>query len=206
MISVLVVDNHDSFVFTLVGYLTELGADVTLVEADEIVDAVQAIDGFDGVMISPGPGTPHDAGASIDVVRAAAARRMPLIGVCLGHQVIAEVFGARVTRAPEPMHGRISPVRHGGTGLFAGLPADVAVGRYHSLAVDPASVPMELEITADAGGVIMAMAHSSLPIVGVQFHPESILTAGGHRLLANWLDAIRPSGAVQRAEKLSARH
>ena len=201
--TILVVDNHDSFVFTLVGYLEQLGATVTVVEADEIADPDAALAGFDGVMISPGPGTPAAAGASIDVVRAAARATVPLIGVCLGHQAIAEAFGARVGRAPEPMHGRTSALRHDGTGLFAGVAPDVLVGRYHSLAVEPASLPHDLVVTADSDGVIMALAHRTAPVVGVQFHPESVLTTGGYRMLANWLDGISPSGAVTRAATLS---
>lgn len=204
--TILVVDNHDSFVFTLVGYLEELGAHVTVVEADDIDDAEAAIIGHDAVMISPGPGTPRDAGASIAVVTAAAATRTPLLGVCLGHQAIAEAFGAAVVRAPEPMHGRTSAVRHDADGLFAGLPDGVVVGRYHSLAIDQTSLPDDLVITARADDVIMGIRHRDLPIVGVQFHPESILTDGGHRMLANWLDSVRDSGAVARAATLSPRH
>ncbi|WCM55719.1 anthranilate synthase component II [Microbacterium sp. EF45047] len=191
---VLVVDNHDSFVHTLIGYLRELGADVRMVEADaEDTLALTAsgalLDGCDAVMVSPGPGTPADAGASIDVVRLAADRRMPLLGVCLGHQAIGAAFGAPVVPAPELMHGMVSQVEHDGSGLFRGLPSPFAAGRYHSLALKEVDLPPELRVTARAEhGTVMAIAHETLPIAGVQFHPESILTEGGHRLLANWLE------------------
>ncbi|UWF77550.1 anthranilate synthase component II [Microbacterium neungamense] len=191
---VLVVDNHDSFVHTLISYLRELGADVRMVEADaEDTPALTAsgalLDGCDAVMVSPGPGTPADAGASIDVVRLAADRRMPLLGVCLGHQAIGAAFGAPVVPAPELMHGMVSQVEHDGSGLFRGLPSPFAAGRYHSLALKEVDLPPELRVTARAEhGTVMAIAHETLPIAGVQFHPESILTEGGHRLLANWLE------------------
>ncbi len=192
MMRVLVVDNHDSFVHTLIGYLRELGAEVTLMEADEIADPAAALVGADGVLVSPGPGTPADAGASIDVVRAAAAQRMPLLGVCLGHQVIACAFGARVERAAELMHGMASDVLHDGTGLYAGLPSPFPAGRYHSLAVVPDTLPRELATSSrTASGLVMGVRHRQLPIEGVQFHPESVLTEGGHRLLRNWLHSIR---------------
>ncbi len=208
MTRVLVVDNHDSFVHTLVGYLGELGAHVDLVEADEIDDARGTISGFDGVLISPGPGTPARAGASIAVVRAAAETRMPLLGVCLGHQAIAEAFGATVHHAPELMHGMASAVRHDGSGLYAGLPDPFTAGRYHSLSIVPATVPDELAVTSRTethggdGGVIMGVAHRELPIEGVQYHPESVLTEGGYRLLANWLARIGAHGAVEAAGSL----
>lgn len=188
---VLVVDNHDSFVHTLVGYLGELGAAASLVEADEIDDPVAAIAGFDGVLISPGPGTPARAGASLDVVRAAANARMPLLGVCLGHQAIAEAFGATVTHAPELMHGMTSAVHHDHGALYAGLPDPFTAARYHSLAVVAATLPPEIVITSrTASGVVMGIAHRTLPLAGVQFHPESVLTEGGYRLLGNWLVGV----------------
>ena len=203
MSRVLVVDNHDSFVHTLVGYLRELGAEVGLVEADEIADAAASLVGFDAVLVSPGPGTPAEAGASIAVVHAAAESGMPLLGVCLGHQAIGEAFGARVDHAPELMHGMVSDVHHDGAGLYAGLPDPFAAGRYHSLAIVPESLPDELLVTSrTGGGVIMGVAHRTLPIVGVQFHPESVLTEGGYRLLANWLASAGMPQAVAAASSL----
>ena len=203
MTRVLVVDNHDSFVHTLVGYLRELGAEAEMVEADEIGDAAASVAAFDAVMISPGPGTPEAAGASVDVVRAAAQRRMPLLGVCLGHQAIAVVFGARVDHAPELMHGMVSQVHHDGSALYDGLPDPFAAGRYHSLAIVPETLPADLRVTSRTdGGVIMGVAHRTLPIAGVQFHPESVLTEGGYRLLANWLASAGMPHAVAAAEGL----
>ena len=193
-VRVLVVDNHDSFVHTLIGYLRELGAVVTMVEADALDenDLDPRLDAHDAVMISPGPGTPADAGASLAVVRAAAERRMPLLGVCLGHQAIGEAFGGTVARAPELMHGMVSQVTHDGSALFHGIRSPFAAGRYHSLALVEADLPAELLVTARAeNGTIMAVAHESLPILGVQFHPESVLTEDGHRLLGNWLASVR---------------
>jgi para-aminobenzoate synthetase component 2 len=188
---VLVVDNHDSFVFTLVGYVHELGAETDLVEADAIADAHRAIDPYRAVLVSPGPGTPAAAGASIAVVRAAAARGIPLLGVCLGHQAIGEAFGATVDHAPELMHGMTSLVLHDGDPLYDGLPDPFTATRYHSLAIVPETVPDELVVTSrTAGGVIMGIRHRDLPIHGVQFHPESILTEGGYRLLGNWLASV----------------
>ena len=275
---ILVVDNHDSFVHTLIGYLRELGAEVTMVEADAIKvhadgalsypggslslsggsvslsggsvslpggslslpggslslskgptlgvgdastssatqvvgsatqkvgSATEVVGGsptqeggsatqadFDAVMISPGPGTPRDAGASIDMVRWAAQTGIPLLGVCLGHQAIGAAFGMPVVAAPELMHGMVSQVRHDDSALFAGIPSPFAVGRYHSLALDEADLPPSLRVTARTdAGTVMAIAHASLPILGVQFHPESILTEHGHRLLGNWLEAYSP--------------
>ncbi|MFJ6651752.1 anthranilate synthase component II [Microbacterium sp. NPDC091313] len=203
---VLVVDNRDSFVHTLAGYLGELGAHVDLVEADEIApDAADAaLDGRDAVLVSPGPGDPEHAGASIRVVRAAAARGTPLLGVCLGHQAIAAAFGATVAHAPELMHGLTSDVHHDGNGVFAGLPSPFAATRYHSLAVVPETLPTDLAITATtASGVVMAIAHRDLPLEGVQFHPESVLTDGGHRLLGNWLARAGLAGADVRGAALS---
>ncbi|MFD5214105.1 anthranilate synthase component II [Microbacterium sp. NPDC058345] len=199
---VLVVDNHDSFVHTLIAYLDELGARVTMIEADAIDAAsfAEAASHHDAVMISPGPGAPADAGASVAVVRLAARRRMPLLGVCLGHQAIGEAFGAVVSTAPELMHGMVSHVQHDGSALFDGIPSPFAAGRYHSLAIDDATVPSELIVTARAEhGTVMGVAHRDLPILGVQFHPESVLTDSGHRLLANWLAGVRRAGADQPA-------
>ena len=201
---VLVVDNHDSFVHTLAGYLVELGATCDLVEADDVTDPDAAIRGFAGVLVSPGPGRPSDAGASIEVVRAAAAQCVPLLGVCLGHQALAEAFGATVAHAPELLHGITSPVRHDGTGLFEGLPDPFDATRYHSLAVVRSTLPAELAVTASTdSGVVMGLAHTSLPLTGVQFHPESVLTDGGYRLLGNWLETVGVDGAAARGADLS---
>ena len=198
-VRVLVVDNHDSFVHTLIGYLRELGAVVTMVEADALDETAEngslilskRLDAHDAGMSSPGPGTPADAGASLAVVRAAAERRMPLLGVCLGHQAIGEAFGGTVARAPELMHGMVSQVTHDGSALFHGIRSPFAAGRYHSLALVESDLPAELRVTARAeNGTIMAVAHESLPILGVQFHPESALTEDGHRLLGNWLKSV----------------
>ncbi|HEX5856973.1 MAG TPA: gamma-glutamyl-gamma-aminobutyrate hydrolase family protein [Microbacterium sp.] len=195
---ILVVDNHDSFVYTLVGYVEQLGAETVVVESDEIDDPARSIAGYAGVLVSPGPGTPADAGASIAVVRAAAESGMPLLGVCLGHQAIGEAFGATVAHAPELMHGMTSLVRHDGTPLYAGLPNPFTATRYHSLAIEPATLPLELDVTSRTdAGVIMGVSHRTLPIRGVQFHPESVLTEGGYRLLANWLAEIGMPEAVR---------
>ncbi|MEJ1089611.1 aminodeoxychorismate/anthranilate synthase component II [Microbacterium sp. Mu-80] len=190
---VLVVDNHDSFVHTLIGYLSELDADITMIEADaDGVDWPALFARHDAVMISPGPGAPADAGSSIEIVRLAAERRMPLLGVCLGHQAIGEAFGGTVARAPELMHGMVSQVTHDGSALFTGIRSPFPAGRYHSLALVEDDLPTELRITARAEhGTVMAIAHTRLPIVGVQFHPESVLTEGGYRMLQNWLSSVR---------------
>ena len=205
MTRVLVVDNHDSFVHTLVGYLRELGATVSMVEADA-VDAAALEDilpRFDAVLVSPGPGAPVDAGASIDAVRVAARSSTPVLGVCLGHQAIGAAFGTPVTEAPELMHGMVAEITHDGSALFDGIPSPVAVGRYHSLALDERLLPAELLVTArTATGTVMAIAHRRLPILGVQFHPESVLTDGGYRLLANWLALCGDDRAVSLAERL----
>ncbi|MCV7410415.1 anthranilate synthase [Mycobacterium florentinum] len=191
---ILVVDNYDSFVFNLVQYLGQLGveADVWRNDDPRLSDppgghaAIAAQ--FDGVLLSPGPGTPERAGASIDLVRACAAAATPLLGVCLGHQAIGVAFGATVDRAPELLHGKTSSVHHTNAGVLQGLPDPFTATRYHSLTILPESLPRVLEATAHTrSGVIMAVRHTELPIHGVQFHPESILTEGGHRMLANWL-------------------
>ncbi len=204
--SVLVVDNHDSFVHTLVGYLHELGADTDLIEADAIVDAAREIGPYSGVLVSPGPGTPAAAGASIAVVRAAADAGIPLLGVCLGHQAIGEAFGGTVDHAPELMHGMTSLVRHDGSSLYEGLPNPFTATRYHSLAIVPETLPAELVVTSRTdSGVIMGVAHRTAPILGVQFHPESVLTEGGHRLLGNWLETIGYPAAAARGAGLHPR-
>lgn len=204
--TVLVVDNYDSFVHTLVGYLTELGAAVTFVEADAVSDARALIAGFDGVMISPGPGTPAEASGSIAVLQAAAEAAMPLLGVCLGHQVLALAAGAEVVLAPEPMHGRASHITHDSTGLFVGLESNLNVGRYHSLTIDPRSLPPTLAVTATADdGTIMAIRHRELPMQGVQFHPESVLTDAGYAMIANWLTELGMTDAAAHVPGLRAR-
>ncbi|BDV29357.1 glutamine amidotransferase-related protein [Microbacterium terricola] len=206
--AVLVVDNHDSFVHTLIGYLHELGADTEVVEADAVDPdgAASLIAGHRGVLVSPGPGTPARAGASIAVVRAAAAAGIPLLGVCLGHQAIGEAFGARVDEASELMHGMTSLVHHDGDALYAGLPDPFTATRYHSLAIVPDSLPAELIVTSRTDtGVIMGVRHRTAPITGVQFHPESVLTEGGHRLLGNWLGEIGFADAAARGARLRPR-
>jgi para-aminobenzoate synthetase component II len=200
--TVLVVDNYDSFVFTIVGYLTELGATCEVVRNDAVTTGDAA--GYDGVLLSPGPGTPEDAGVCIDMVRACADRRQPMLGVCLGHQALGVAFGAVVGRAPELLHGKTSVVEHHGAGVLAGLPQPFTATRYHSLAIEPATVPGELEVTGStASGVVMAVRHRDLPLEGVQFHPESVLTQGGHRLLANWLASCGDAAAVERSASLA---
>lgn len=202
MTRVLVVDNYDSFVFTIVGYLQQLGAECEVVRND----AVSAADGadFDGVLVSPGPGIPEEAGVSMAMIEACAERRQPMLGVCLGHQALGVVCGATVDRAPELLHGKTSRVVHSGDGVLAGLPSPFTATRYHSLTIDPATVPDELVPTGHTeSGVIMAVRHRDLPLHGVQFHPESVLTEGGHRILANWLELCGLEDAVQRSAGLS---
>jgi para-aminobenzoate synthetase component II len=183
---VLVVDNYDSFVYNLVQYLAQLGAECVVWRNDAA--ELDDLDGFDGVLVSPGPSTPERAGRSIEVVKRAAERKLPLLGVCLGHQAIGVAYGATVDRAPELLHGKTSQVHHNGGGVLAGLPDPFTATRYHSLTILPETVPAEFEVTGQTDtGIVMAMRHRELPIHGVQFHPESVLTDGGHRMLANWL-------------------
>ncbi len=186
---VLVIDNYDSFVYNLVQYLGELGAEPLVHRNDELtLDEIIALDP-DAVLVSPGPGTPDDAGVSNDVIRTFAGR-VPVLGVCLGHQCIGQVYGGTVVRAPEVMHGKTSLIRHRGVGVFAGRPNPLEATRYHSLVVDRASVPDVLEITAETDdGIVMGLRHRELGVEGVQFHPESILTVGGHDLLRTFLGA-----------------
>lgn len=205
MTRVLVVDNHDSFVHTLVGYLHELGAEAVLVESDAVDagDLERKLPTFDALLLSPGPGTPADAGASVAAVQVAAGLRIPTLGVCLGHQTIGAAFGAPVTAAPELMHGMVSAVTHDGSALFAGIPSPFDAGRYHSLALAPEDLPADVVATAwTADRTVMALAHRDLPMHGVQFHPESVLTEGGYRLLANWLELCGDQDAVARSERL----
>ena len=201
MTAILVVDNYDSFVYTIVGYLTQLGASTVVVRNDAVPPLDERV-GFDGVLVSPGPGTPAAAGQSMQVIRDCAATGTPMLGVCLGHQALGEVFGAVVTHAPELMHGKTSQVEHAGAGVLAGLPSPFTATRYHSLAVVDGTVPDELEVTARANGIIMGLQHRTLPLHGVQFHPESVLTQGGHRLLANWLAICGDDEAVARSAGL----
>jgi len=183
---ILVVDNYDSFVFNLVQYLGQLGVATTVLRNDD--PALGDVAGYDGVLLSPGPGTPERAGRSMDLVQECMHNATPMLGVCLGHQAIAASFGATVERAAELVHGKTSVITHNGTGVLSGLPSPFTATRYHSLTVAPESIPPELEVTArTAGGIVMAQRHRELAIEGVQFHPESVLTQGGHRLLANWL-------------------
>ena len=208
MTRILVVDNFDSFVYTLAGYLQELGAEVSVVRNDAV--GAESIGDWDAVLLSPGPGAPSDAGVSIPMVRAAIDTGTPLLGVCLGHQAIAEALGGVVTHAPELMHGKTSLVEHDGTTVFEGLPSPLTATRYHSLAIVDGTVPDALRVTArtvpDASddsatrvGVIMALEHRDAPVWGVQFHPESVLTEGGYRMLGNWLEAAGLRGAAQLA-------
>lgn len=206
-VSVLVVDNHDSFVYTLVGYLQELGARTTVVRNDAVppARALELAAEHTGVLVSPGPGAPADAGISLDLIRAAADGGRPVFGVCLGHQAIAEAFGATVTHAESLMHGKTSPVLHHGHPMFAGIPSPFTATRYHSLAAVRSTVDEAvLEITAEtADGVVMGIAHRTAPLWGVQFHPESVLTEGGHRMLGNWLESLGVVGAAELGGRLS---
>jgi len=201
MTRILVIDNYDSFVFNLVQYLGQLGVDVDVRRNDEVT--VEQARAYDGILLSPGPGTPEGAGVCMDVVRECAGE-VPILGVCLGHQAIAAVYGGVVDRAPELLHGKTSLVEHRGEGVLAGLPEPFTATRYHSLAVRPDSVPDVLEVTgATESGVIMALRHRDLAVEGVQFHPESVLTEGGHQLLANWLVVCGDADAPLRAAGLA---
>jgi len=201
MTRILVIDNYDSFVFNLVQYLGQLGVEVDVRRNDEVT--VEDARVYDGILLSPGPGTPEDAGVCMGVVRACAGE-VPILGVCLGHQAIAAVYGGVVDRAPELLHGKTSLVEHRGEGVLAGLPQPFTATRYHSLAVRPDTVPDVLEVTGTTdSGVIMALRHRELAVEGVQFHPESVLTEGGHQLLANWLVVCGDADAPRRAAGLA---
>ncbi|MFR4189609.1 MAG: anthranilate synthase component II [Corynebacterium variabile] len=213
---ILVIDNYDSFVYNLVQYLGELGEDCTVWRNDapelgDPADGVAGLDaplgGFDAILLSPGPGEPATAGRMLDVITWAEAHRTPLFGVCLGHQAIALHFGGDVVRAGDLFHGKTSPVFHNGVGVLTDVPSPFTVARYHSLTVDPETVPECLEVTAKVdSGMIMAMRHRTLPIHSVQFHPESVMTQHGHRILSNWLaDAGRPVDERQ-LSVVEARH
>ncbi|MFP5219196.1 MAG: aminodeoxychorismate/anthranilate synthase component II [Actinomycetes bacterium] len=204
MARVLVVDNYDSFVFNLVQYLGQLGAETVVKRNDEVEP--KAAEGFDGVLLSPGPGTPEDAGVSVEMVGECEQRGVPLLGVCLGHQAIAVAHGATVSRAPELLHGKTSEVEHDHAGVLHDLPSPFTATRYHSLAVEEHTLPSELKVTGRTpGGVVMALRHRDAPVEGVQFHPESVLTQGGHLLLAAWLRQCGDPAAADLAPALSQR-
>ncbi|HET9873524.1 MAG TPA: aminodeoxychorismate/anthranilate synthase component II [Propionibacteriaceae bacterium] len=207
---ILVIDNYDSFVYNLVQYLAQIGAEVEVWRNDDprFADAAFAAP-FDGVLLSPGPGTPEEAGVCIDVVRSQAGT-VPIFGVCLGLQSIGVAYGGVVDRAPELLHGKTSLIEHTGVGVLAGLPSPFTATRYHSLAIEPDTMPDVLEVTArTASGVVMAVRHRTLPVEAVQFHPESVLTEGGYQMLANWLatcgDADAPARAAGMAPLMAAR-
>lgn len=199
---VLVVDNYDSFVYTIVGYLEQLGARCHVLRNDAV--EASAMSTYDGVLVSPGPGIPEEAGVSMAAIEECARTRTPMFGVCLGHQALGVVFGATVDRAPELFHGKTSLVHHDGSGVLEGLPTPFTATRYHSLTIVPATLPDELVATGHTdSGVIMAIRHRTLPLHGVQFHPESVLTEGGHRMLANFLAECGDDEAVTRSAGLS---
>jgi para-aminobenzoate synthetase component II len=203
-VRILVIDNYDSFVFNLVQYLGQLGAECEVRRNDEISVADVGTFGAAGILLSPGPGSPERAGIMMDVIQAYAGK-LPMFGVCLGHQAIGAAFGATVTRAPELLHGKTSEVHHTGVGVLTGLPDPFTATRYHSLAVVPETLPDEIEVTGRTeSGVVMAMRHRTLPIEGVQFHPESVLTEGGHTMLANWLASCGLTDALEKAPPLAA--
>ena len=208
MVRILVLDNYDSFVYTLNGYLQQLGAETEVIRNDSISEEQlpELLKEFDALLISPGPGTPASAGLSIPAVKLALENNYPVFGVCLGHQAIAEAMGARVESAPELMHGKTSRVQHQGSMILDGLPQDFLATRYHSLAVVRDTVPQDLVVTGQTeSGVIMSLQHKTKPIYGVQFHPESVMTEGGYHMLANWLESLGLTGAVEKAKKLSPR-
>jgi para-aminobenzoate synthetase component 2 len=201
---VLVIDNYDSFVYNIVQYLGQLGVACDVRRNNEIAVRDVATIAPDGVLLSPGPGTPERAGICMDVIRQCAGD-LPIFGVCLGHQALGAAYGATVTRAPELLHGKTSPVHHEGAGVLAGLPSPFTATRYHSLAVVEDTLPEEIEVTGRTeSGVVMAMRHRTLPLEGVQFHPESVLTQGGHLMLANWLASMGDADALHLAPALGA--
>jgi len=206
MVKILVLDNYDSFVYTLNGYLRQLGAETEVLRNDVVSESElpELLAKYDAVLISPGPGTPFDAGLSIPTVKLALQSGQPIFGVCLGHQAIAEAMGAVVTNAEELMHGKTSEVFHDGSLIYQNVPQPFTATRYHSLAVVENTVPEDLIITSKTkGGVIMGFQHKSLPIYGVQFHPESVLTQGGYLMLGNWLESIGLVGAAEKAKGLN---
>ena len=206
MTKILVLDNYDSFVYTLNGYLQQLGAETEVLRNDVVSpdDLPALMARYDAVLISPGPGTPAEAGLSIAVVKQALQTGQSIFGVCLGHQAIAEAMGATVTSAEELMHGKTSKVNHDGSLVFKNVPQPFTATRYHSLAIVDSTVPEHLIVTARTdGGIIMGVQHASKPIYGVQFHPESVLTESGYQMLGNWLESIGLVGAAERAKSLS---
>lgn len=206
MSRIFILDNYDSFVYTLAGYVRQLGADVVVERNDAFAedDIPARLDAFDGILISPGPGNPAEAGLSIPIVRYALAAHKPLLGVCLGHQAIAEAMGGIVTHAEELMHGKTSDVNHANSPLFDGVPSPFRATRYHSLAVVDGTIPDELRVTARTeGGVIMAVEHVSEPVWGVQYHPESVLTQSGYTMIGNWLELTGMVGVSALARTLS---
>jgi|TARA_B110000977_G_scaffold135150_1_gene171942 para-aminobenzoate synthetase component 2 len=208
MVKILVLDNYDSFVYTLNGYLQQLGAETTVMRNDAITEAElpALLQKFDAVLISPGPGTPASAGLSIPTVKYALDTDYPVFGVCLGHQAIAEAMGGRVESAPELMHGKTSRVNHQDSLILNGLPQGFMATRYHSLAVVPESVPEQLLVTGQTdSGIIMSLQHRTKPIYGVQFHPESVMTEGGYQMIANWLETLGVQGALEKSKTLSPR-
>ncbi|GAB3268397.1 aminodeoxychorismate/anthranilate synthase component II [Sinomonas notoginsengisoli] len=203
---ILVIDNYDSFVYTLVGYLQQLGAETTVVRNDDVslAEAIELAEARDGVLISPGPGNPAEAGVCIELIKWCGENSKPMLGVCLGHQALAEAYGGTVTHAPELMHGKTSLVEHEGRGVFAGLPSPFTATRYHSLAAAADTIPDILEVTAHThSGVVMGLQHRTAPLCGVQFHPESVLTEGGYQMLGTWLESLGLHGASEKASHLS---
>lgn len=206
MVKILVLDNYDSFVYTLNGYLKQLGAETEVLRNDVVgIDELpELLAKYDAVLISPGPGTPAEAGLSIPIVKQALITGKPVFGVCLGHQAIAEAMGATVTSAEELMHGKTSEVFHDDSLVYENVPQPFIATRYHSLAVVANTVPDDLIVTSKTkGGIIMGLQHKSLPIYGVQFHPESVLTQGGYLMLGNWLESIGLKGAAEKAKTLN---
>ncbi len=206
MVKILVLDNYDSFVYTLNGYLQQLGASTEVLRNDVVSESElpELLAKFDAVLISPGPGTPGDAGLSVPTVKLALKSGQPIFGVCLGHQAIAEAMGATVTSAEELMHGKTSQVFHDDSLVYKDVPEPFTATRYHSLAVVAGTVPDDLIVTSKtSGGVIMGVQHKTLPIYGVQFHPESVLTQGGYQMLGNWLESLGLKGAAEKAKTLS---
>ena len=200
MTRILVIDNYDSFVYNIVQYLGQLGVEVDVRRNDEV--SIEQARHYDGILLSPGPGTPSDAGVCINVIRELG-REIPIFGVCLGHQAIAEAFGATVSRAPELLHGKTSQIFHQGASVMTPLPNPFTATRYHSLAVEAATVPAELDVTGQTeSGVVMGLRHKNFDIEGVQFHPESVLTEGGHIMLAEWLARCGATDAPSVAKNL----